>query len=583
MIDVDIAKFKDYYLELEKTSEFISYALPSDIESVTEDELLLLRVEYFAQTALDEDSLIKTFDGKKYDVTKYLTTRISNTSNVILKAKYNNFIFILTRNNSYCQEAIKHYQQALSSAFQNSGIEHYELHVDKILERVIDLSIKIKFKIPELKSQIIGYLSDSTISKRLLTRLFMSVKERNLFNGKESESFSSFFIKHSESTSDTIWVEHNLNIALFFANKSRNTQQIQTIYELLGDNKLKGVMPNDDLNLAVPHINEQIYESAIDYYKKAKCEAKLQDVWRLHCDNKNKKRYAKFEKKVPVSKDVIELINSKIEVIASLSSFNVVSNLVLCKLFLFQNNNDIEKRSRNTSSSLYQYFTLVQVDRNENHKKSDSVENNKFYYYHIMMEQNLGFIIGRSILRCIEKRKLSFKKLHKILLTNTSFGLERHIDYGDFSIRYTWLSMIDIALESFFEQCNKIRKGIVPDWRICIDILAIKFEGIFREILESNGANLTILENGDTKVVTLENMIRLSSQSIKDAFYLSFDDDDLNLFQYVFSSKAHCINLRNNVAHAFYPPQAYTEKNAILALLSILRLAKFVPRKNSNG
>lgn len=578
-----MTKFKDYYLELEKTSELIRHALPPDIEGVSENELFLLRMEYFAQTALVEDSLIKAFDGKEDEVVEYLKTRIDNTSNVILKAKYNNFIFILTRNNSYCQEAIKHYQQALIYAFHNSDIEHYELRVDELLERVIDLSIRIKFQIPELKSQITGYLSDDSISKRFLTRLFMSVKERNLFKAKETESFPSFFIKLSESTSDTIWLEHNLNIALFFANKSQNTQQIQKIYELLGDNELKGVMPDDDHNLAVPHINEQIYESVIDYYKKAKCEAKLQDVWRLHNDNKRKKRYPKIEQKGPVSKDVVEFINSKIEVIASLSSFNVVSNLVWCKLFLFQNNNDIEKRSENASGSLYQCFTPVQVDRNENHKKSDPVENNKFFYYHIMMEQNLGFIIGRSIMRCIEKRKLSYKKLHKILLTNSSFGLERQIDHDEFSIRYTWLSMIDIALESFFEQCNKIRKGIMPDWRICIDILAIKFEGIFREILESNGANLTILENGDTKVVTLENMIRLSSQSIKDAFYLSFDDDDLNLFQYVFSSKAHCLNIRNNVAHAFYLPQEYTEKNAILVLLSILRLAKFVPRKNSNG
>lgn len=580
MGDLDMKILEGYYLELEKISELMPHVLFPNIETVSKDEHFWLRVEYFSQTALIEDSIVEMFGGKKDEVTEYLIARIANTSNVILKAKYSNFIFILTKNNNNCQEAIGYYQQALIIAFQETDKEYYELRVDEIFEKILELSCRIKYRLPELKKQIAGYLLDNSIADRLKTRLFLSVRERNIFTAKESEGFPTFFIELAQSTSDTTWVEHNLNIALLFALKFQNQQQLQTIYELLGDNEMKGVLPDNENNLAIPHLNETIYEKAIEYYKKAKCDTKCQYVWRLHTKNKKNKRYVKIKQKVPVSKDVIEFINNRIDTIAKLSSFNVVVNLVTCKFFLFQSNADIKKRSACSQNSIYNCFTPVQVDKNENHKKSDATENNKFFYYHIMMEQNLNMIIGKSIMQCIEKRKLTYKKLHKILLTNSSLGIDHQIDHDEFSIRYTWLSMIDIGLESFFEQCNKIRKGIRPDWRICIDILAIKFEGILREILECNGANLTILKNGDTKTMTLEDMIRLSNESIRDAFYLSFDDDDLNLFQYAFSSKAQCLNIRNNVAHAFYFPQEYTEKNAIIVFLAILRLAKFVPRND---
>lgn len=580
MGNVDMTKFEAYYLEVEKISELIPHVIFPNIEGISEDERFWIQVEYFSLTALIEDSLVEMFGGKKDEVTEYLTARIANTSNLILKAKYNNFIFILTKNNNNCQEAIRYYQQALVIAFQETDKEYYELRVDEIFEKILELSGRIKYRLPELKKQIEGYLTDDTIADRLKTRLFMSVIERNPFKPKESEGFPPFFIELAQSTSDHLWVEHNLNIALFFALKIQNQQQLQTIYELLGDNEMKEVLPENEHNLAIPLLNETVYEKAIEYYKKAKCDNKLKHVWELHAKNKKNKRYVKVEQKIPVPKDVIELIKNRIEIIANLSSFNVVANLVWCRHFLFQSNLEIEKHLTHSKNSIYQCFTPVQVDKNENHKKSDATENNKFLYYHIMMEQNLNMIIGISIMRCIEKRKLSYKKLHKILLTNSSFGLEHQIDHDEFSIRYTWLSMIDIGLESFFKQCNKIRKGIKPDWRICIDILAIKFEGILREILEYNGANLTILKNGDTKTITLEDMIRLSNESIRDAFYLSFDDDDLNLFQYAFSSKAQCLNIRNNVAHAFYLPQEYTEKNAIIVFLAVLRLAKFVPRND---
>lgn len=580
MGNLDMKILESYHLEIEKISELIPHVIFPNIEGISEDEIFWIRVEYFSQTALVEGSIVEMFEGKKNEVTEYLTERIANTSNVIMKAKYNNFIFILTKNNSYCQGAIEYYQQALTSAFKDTNKEYYELRVKEIFERVLEMSNSIKYRLVELKKQIAGYLCDDTITDRLKTRLFLSVKEQNIFTAKESENFPPFFVGLAQSTSDHLWVEHNLNIALFFASKVQNQQQLQTIYELFGDNELKGIFPGDNNNLAVPHMNERVYEKAIDYYKKAKCEQKLMSVYEQHCKNRKNKRYISVPIEAEVSKDFIDALNKLLEEISNMPPRAIAANLILCKHFLFIPNEKIEEAIKNKETYFYeQFFTPVQVDINANHKKTDADENNKFQYYDFMMRRNTDFIL-RSIFRCIQKKKLSFRKLYNTLSRYTTFGKELTKDYNGTLISYTWLSMIDVGLESFFEQCRRMLNGKSADWRVCIDVLAPKFEGILRDILEMNGANVVNFNSCNTEFYTLERFIRLGSQDMKDAFYKSFDDDDLNLFQYIFSSIAQCENIRNNVSHCYYIPQDYTPQKALLVVLGVLRLAKFVPRND---
>lgn len=127
----------------------------------------------------------------------------------------------------------------------------------------------------------------------------------------------------------------------------------------------------------------------------------------------------------------------------------------------------------------------------------------------------------------------------------------------------------------FFNQIKLLLKGKDPDWRICVDILSTKFEGLLRDMVGINGANITKFKDGNTTSIVLEDILRMDKTDIKDAFYYCFDDDDLNLFQYAFSSKPHCLNIRNYVAHSFYLPSDYTIRNALIVFLSIVRLAKF--------
>lgn len=124
-------------------------------------------------------------------------------------------------------------------------------------------------------------------------------------------------------------------------------------------------------------------------------------------------------------------------------------------------------------------------------------------------------------------------------------------------------------MKDIFHQFASIIKQGKVDFRIPIDILSIKFEGILRDIIELTGGSITrIKDKGDTSSGLLEFLFKKQN----DLFDAGFDIDDLNLFKYVHTDKG--LNIRNNVAHSFYKPQDYTFKNAVLVFLCVLRLAK---------
>lgn len=173
-------------------------------------------------------------------------------------------------------------------------------------------------------------------------------------------------------------------------------------------------------------------------------------------------------------------------------------------------------------------------------------------------------------------------KLYSILNKYTVLGREltRELNNGT-AVSYTWLSMVDIRFESFFVQFRRLQNGKVADWRICIDVLALKFEGIFREMLAINSATITKYKDGNTSLITLEQMIRLESDDIKNTFENILMILILICYN-IYLSIAQCRNVRNEVAHCYYLPQMYTIEKAVLVVMGILRLAKFAPKNDAN-
>jgi hypothetical protein len=102
---------------------------------------------------------------------------------------------------------------------------------------------------------------------------------------------------------------------------------------------------------------------------------------------------------------------------------------------------------------------------------------------------------------------------------------------------------------------------------LCIDSLALKFEGILRDFAKVIGAPSQVHSKGWNREAYIEDL--LEDEKIKSFLH----EDDVLLFKYLFTSQGQ--NIRNNVAHSFYKFHHYKPELMILIILAVLRISKY--------
>ena len=141
------------------------------------------------------------------------------------------------------------------------------------------------------------------------TRIFLEAKEEKFFRSSEAVNFDERFIALALNSVDNIWKEHNLKLAEYYA-QATDSEKLKYVYELLGDYKMTLLMADDPSNLYVPFHNEKRCEEAIAYYKIAKCDEKIQNVWLMQNKFKEKKQYIPLRVTIPQNDEKIKFLNA---------------------------------------------------------------------------------------------------------------------------------------------------------------------------------------------------------------------------------------------------------------------------------
>ena len=178
------------------------------------------------------------------------------------------------------------------------------------------------------------------------------------------------------------------------------------------------------------------------------------------------------------------------------------------------------------------------------------------------------------ILDSVKTKQLTYSKLKKWFLRNTCFGIP--IEYARLNqvVVASWFSQIDYGIEALIKQCKRLLERKSTDWRLPIDVLSIRFEGILRDMVGDYGGRITKVRDNGTSQALLDDLLR--EPCLQEMFRV----EDIEFFEYVFTAKGH--NIRNDVAHAFYIPQDYGIIHATLVFLCILRLTTFRQKENAN-
>lgn len=226
-------------------------------------------------------------------------------------------------------------------------------------------------------------------------------------------------------------------------------------------------------------------------------------------------------------------------------------------------------------NSLINIFTVTEFDENINYRKSPSLfssDKMRFVYFSIHYNTFVFPLLIKIFANGIINGKINYFSFYKSLKDNTWYGqrFEKRLAERDLDENTTWLSLFAPALYEYFAQ---IEMGFImtgrqtPNYILCIDSLTLKFEGAMRDFIRLIGGNTSVEKEGEFREQTLEQL--LSNKTILENFSI----EDITLFEYVFTNKGW--NIRNNVAHCFYPYSSYSFEKATIVLLCILRLGRY--------
>lgn len=568
-----MATLSDLYtfLETKKDTKSIDSLFPWD--SFINEERNLARLEILTWWNLER---IVDDDGcqidKKFAV-QYFENRIKDTKNQCLIYRYGYFAYLLSNNNIYAKKAV----DALISCVKSLLPENksgFPSNATNAIATLFTLSKVVKYRIQDIEN-LAWEILDSDYGFRTKLNLLEKAKQCNFFSAVDAEKLAKKCQTIYPET-DAYWNENCCKLGLFFAAKiqSKGKPYVSLFNETLGDiemAKLKNP-ESDPNNIAIPHMNDTYLEKAMKYYKDSGSTKKMNEASRLYTANRKKLKYMSISFSKKTDDRIVAHYKALCEELINGSVSDLLLNLTIPERFVFPSLkalSEIPQSQQTTWESIG--FVDKQKDINGNTQKSHQRMQTRMIY-----ETWLLYVVQHPVLSIllttIEDKKLTYTKLKSWLLKDTCFGTVIEYTKGNEVETTTWFSQIDHALKFLFQQYHKIIQKKHTDWRIPVDVLSLRFEGFLRTIVSECGGQITKLSReGGTTEVLLDELLR--DNSIQKVF----TEDDIDFFEYVFTSKG--FNIRNSVAHAFYIPRDYDVIKATLVFLCVLRLAKFNPMK----
>lgn len=522
------------------------------VERLTEDE----------NCAIDKDFAIA-----------YLDERANTTNNLLLKYRYNYFAHLLTTNdNRFAQRAIDALIGVIETLLPDDK-EDYPHHAEEAIEVLMSLVKSVKYKKKDA-TELIWKILESDYGCRTKLVCIRAAKEQAFFPASDAEKIVCLSRDLLPLTKDG-WRENCCKLGLFYASKFQEHAKpyITFFYETLGDMEMEQLKDpaTDPNNIAIPLMNEGHLEKAMAFYQEGGLIKKRNKAEQVFRANKKKVVIPHFKIEKKTDEQVVKYFENLAKELLEGKLSWLLMNLSCPVRFLFPSYEQIRERmpDRNTSMEDLGFVNKV-VDINGNSREAG----NDFELrqkYDIWLMNIVRNTVIQVILTAVKTKQLTYGKLKKWFLKNTCFGFPIEYPRSNQVVTASWYSQIDYGIEALIKQYNRFLQGKPTDWRIPVDVLSIRFEGILRDMVGNYGGHVTkVGRDNNLSQALLDSLLR------EPCLHEIFRDEDIEFFEYVFTAKGH--NIRNDVAHAFYIPQDYGIIQATLVFLCILRLTLFSPK-----
>ncbi len=555
----------ELYNYLENKHDLDSFDLP-DYTFVKQDQILA-NLEKWAFFNIDAilDSI--EIQENKTSVIEYFSKRITETKNIYLLSRYFHLLYLFNHKKELCEKAILNYKLIISKLSINSS-NAYDCYEVFIL--VLSLSsVQKKLIISEIKPMLTNLTQNG--NDDLKYWLVQIIAESKLDSNTEKEFIPNLCKELAVSNYNMCHNMATTGLQIAKKNAKKFKPLISKFYEILGDNEEKNIrdIKGQEDNIAIPHQNNHTYKIMMRYYKNGNCDEKYNNTMKVYNLNKCNLQFIRTPIYAKTTPELHMLMTKYYQQIIGMNTKLFLIAILVDNHLIFPS----DEKLNNIISNRYNYFSEnfiehIKVDLYGNEIPMD--ENyQKFQIIDICLNQSIHFILS-CILSAVKSKKITYAKIKHFLTKSTSFGVKLPFQRNNLEFSYSWFEQIDYALKNLFKQLNQYVQVKEADWRLVIDVLPTKFEGILRDMIKlQNGIITKIGKDGKTSDALLDDLLR------ERTFTKIFNEDDKNLFEYVFTNKG--LNIRNYAAHGFYKPQDYTLEKAILVFMCIMRLTKYNP------
>jgi hypothetical protein len=532
---------------------------------------------------------LNNFTEKTYE---YLITRLNNTSNPILKARYAHILWCSPKKHSkYAQIAVDCYLKLLKiyeQKDQDNPEKHYGLDVLEMIENAFAIAIKVKYKIDEVKAEIIRLISEfnfsSSSSFALRCNLIrLMLENKKIFFSNDFKNIDTLCLQLADTLRKNDNKSQAINIFSLGKIVSEKLNIITDIWQKYMAELYEELMNEADKNNNQSSVH--FCSDALNLYKEIKDINKIKELEKRYVELKQLRKFMPFKYEIDVTEYRLECDKIAEELIQK-SSEDILRTLMLNKSLL-PDYKSLEKSTEDTYKK-YLFMQLCSselIDQRGNLAQQFNTEEEKKYFnilkeYRINIEIEHLYLINKIFFLAIRDNKLSAEIFLNFLNKNSWFGkniLDKKSNGTE--VKYNWLNLLSPAILEYFIQIDYylFNPNNRPNFILSIDSLTLKIEGLFRDICRFNG--IATFYQKDKNIFREKHIHHLLyEEEIKKLF----DEDELLFFKFLFIEQAG-YNLRHGVAHAFLSFEEYDINKIHLLLLALLKIGKydFVPPVNT--
>lgn len=524
---------------------------------------------------------IKLFNDEDF---VYLIKRLGETNNEYLKARYSHVLwhspkkhldYAKTASESYLEIAKLLYQEIDESDSKSLGI-----HVINTLENAILISSRLKDKsiFESAKSFLLQVVCDFSHKDKLYvnTSLLFFMLDQNKFfkrddlQGLETEIYQIAQGEDDFRKIDILQLGKKIDIKLGNNNLYWD-KEIAEYYESMSYKR------EDDTNL----VSTQFAQEAAKYYKLAKEEEKTQELTKRYQHLKENMKLGKFSTKIDLT-EIMDFVRKFSDEVSSKKIEEILPILMYDRNIL-PSYNELEKQAKEQKKNHpMQFLATTSVIDNNGHVSEYFSTDEESMYHAILQNFDFSLQFCRSHLL----REIFFKGVLKGNITTSDFiqfmrgktwlgqNITRTFKQGEQEV-YNWLNLIMPSINDYLVQLHfyLTNQNNHLNFVLCIDSLAVKIEGILRDMVNMGGGT-SFFFTPDKAGRSVAREKDINALFHEDVIKNLISKDDLLFLKYLLVEKSG-LNLRNKVSHSlFRHAQNYSIDYMNLLIIAVLRLAK---------